>query len=53
MSKFNFDSIIERKDTHSVKWDLADHIFGESDVLPMWVADMDFKAPEEIRKMHG
>ena len=34
--KYNFDSIIDRKNTNSLKWDLFD------DEYPMWVADMDF-----------
>lgn len=38
-----FDKIIDRRPTNSVKW----HAFGE-DVLPMWVADMDFAAPPPI-----
>jgi cystathionine beta-lyase len=38
-----FDKIIDRRPTNSVKW----HVFGE-DVLPMWVADMDFAAPPPI-----
>lgn len=43
--KYNFDEIIERRGTDSVKWDWA-----EEGVLPMWVADMDFKtAPEVIQ----
>jgi cystathionine beta-lyase len=37
---FNFDEIIDRHNTHSVKWDLCH----TDDVIPMWVADMDFKA---------
>ncbi|WP_106496818.1 MalY/PatB family protein [Lentibacillus sp. Marseille-P4043] len=44
----NFDLIHNRKNTRSVKWDLLDSIFQSSDVLPMWVADMDFKAPQEV-----
>ena len=36
--KYNFDSIIDRKNTNSLKWDLFD------DDYPMWVADMDFYA---------
>lgn len=38
--KYNFDEIVDRRGTHSVKWD---HCPNE-DVIPMWVADMDFKA---------
>ena len=42
---WNFDRIIERRGTGSVKWDAADRLFGAQDVLPMWVADMDFASP--------
>lgn len=38
--KFNFDEIINRHGTHAVKWDHCP----SDDVIPMWVADMDFKA---------
>lgn len=53
--KYNFDEIIPRRGTNSYKWDSA----GDADVLPMWVADMDFRtAPpvvEALRKRveHG
>lgn len=43
-----FDQVINRKKTDSVKWDYTKRIFGVEDVLPMWVADMDFQAPEEV-----
>jgi cysteine-S-conjugate beta-lyase len=42
-----FDQIINRRNTNSVKWDTKG-IFGAEDVLPMWVADMDFPAPDEV-----
>ena len=38
--KFNFDEMINRRDTHSVKWDQCP----SDEVIPMWIADMDFKA---------
>ncbi|ERI89495.1 putative hemolysin [Clostridiales bacterium oral taxon 876 str. F0540] len=41
--KYDFDRIIERKNTKSVKWDLK-----KKDIIPMWVADMDFEVPEEV-----
>ncbi len=41
----NFDEIIPRRNTDSVKWDLAG-----PDVLPMWVADMDFRSPPCVVK---
>ena len=51
---YNFDEIVDRKNTSSVKFDLRDKIFKKEDVIPMWVADMDFKTPpfimEALRK---
>ncbi len=45
---YDFDSRIERRGTASEKWDgLAKH-YGRADLLPMWVADMDFAAPGAI-----
>jgi cysteine-S-conjugate beta-lyase len=40
--KFDFDTVIDRRNTNSAKWDLVKELFGNEDVLPMWVADMDF-----------
>ena len=45
MSTFNFDEEINRYGTSCVKYDSLDSHFGTKDVLPMWVADMDFKTP--------
>lgn len=45
---YDFDKIIKRSGTNSVKWDSAKKRVGVSDVLPMWVADMDFQAPEPV-----
>ena len=40
--KYCFDEIIDRRNTDSIKWD---HIPGNPDANPMWVADMDFRCP--------
>ena len=46
---YSFDHIIERKQTNSTKW----LKFSDPDVIPMWIADMDFTCPEEITEaMH-
>jgi cystathionine beta-lyase len=42
---WNFDEPVEREGTSSVKFDLREEVFGVKDVIPMWVADMDFKTP--------
>ena len=57
--KYNFDQIIDRHNTGSSKWDGLELNFGAKDLIPLWVADMDFKLPDviinELRKRvdHG
>jgi cystathionine beta-lyase len=56
--KYNFDKEIRREQSGSVKWDLRE-TRGDNEIIPMWVADMDFKAPDEVisalvmRAKHG
>ncbi len=40
----------ERKNTDSMKWDTCQEKFGKSDLLPLWVADMDFEVPECVKE---
>lgn len=40
---YNFDEIINRHGTDSVKWDAVESRWGRNDLIPMWVADMDFR----------
>lgn len=47
---YNFDQVISRKGTNSLKYDFAERRGKPKDILPMWVADMDFKVPEMISK---
>ncbi len=42
--KYNFDEIIDRAGTASMKWEKYKTV----DIIPMWVADMDFKAPQPV-----
>ncbi len=42
-NKYDFDTIVDRRKSNSMKWDVTD------DVLPMWVADMDFQTAPAIR----
>lgn len=49
--KYNFDEIIDRKNNHSVKYCEIDKKFGvdkDSDIIPLWIADMDFKTAQPI-----
>ena len=41
----NFDEHVEREGTNCIKYDLRQDTFGAKNVIPMWVADMDFKTP--------
>lgn len=45
---FDFDTIIDRWNSDSVKYDGLNAEFGCQDILPMWVADMDFQAPPAV-----
>lgn len=46
--KYDFDLICDRQNTSCVKWDYSQPIFGHDDVIPMWVADMDFPVAPPI-----
>jgi cysteine-S-conjugate beta-lyase len=47
---FDFDRVIDRRGTHASKWDVASRVSGidAPDMIPMWVADMDFAAPPDV-----
>ncbi|GAB6138483.1 MalY/PatB family protein [Halanaerobaculum tunisiense] len=42
---YDFDQVIDRKNTNSLKWDK----YNGEDILPMWVADMDFESPPQVK----
>lgn len=42
--KYNFDTIVDRSNNFAAKWSEMDKKYGTNDLLPMWIADMDFKA---------
>ncbi|GGE44125.1 aminotransferase [Primorskyibacter flagellatus] len=50
MTAPDFDELIERRNTHSAKWDKMETFSGVSpdDGIPMWVADMDFRPPHSV-----
>ncbi len=47
---FDFDHEINREGSHSIKYDERQNMFGNSDVIPVWVADMDFAAPSAVTR---
>ncbi len=47
---YNFDKYINRENTNSVKYDIRKKYFGTEEVMPLWVADMDFETPDFIRE---
>ncbi len=48
LKRYNFDEKIDRHGTNSVKWEGMTKMFGREGLFPMWVADMDFKVPQEV-----
>jgi cystathionine beta-lyase len=48
MGKYNFDKVVERRGTGAIKYDALKDTYGDADLLPMWIADMDFETPPFI-----
>lgn len=46
--KYSFDEKVDRIGSNCLKWDLINRTYNDSEIIPLWVADMDFKVPEEI-----
>lgn len=40
--KYNFDEIIDRNHTAAIKWEGLKEVWGQTNLIPVWVADMDF-----------
>ena len=47
---YNFDTIVDRSNTYSIKWDRDQLPEGCRDAIPMWIADMDFACSPDIVK---
>lgn len=50
MEKYNFDTIIDRRGTDALKLEVLQERYGRADLLPMWVADMDFESPSCVKE---
>ncbi|MDE6091034.1 MAG: PatB family C-S lyase [Duncaniella sp.] len=48
MGKYNFDKVIDRRGTGALKLDVLAERYGRADLIPLWVADMDFETPDFI-----
>ena len=48
MVTYDFNTVTSRKNTNCAKWDAAEFLFGEKDIIPMWVADMDLPIAKPI-----
>lgn len=46
--KYDFDKVVDRTNTNSLKYDFAEQRGKPKDILPLWVADMDFQTPKEV-----
>lgn len=57
--QYNFDRVIDRRHTDSIKWSRNEKLFGDADVIAAWIADMDFESPVSViealraRAAHG
>jgi cystathionine beta-lyase len=47
---YEFDRLLARKGTHCSKWDALEQVYGNPDLVPLWVADMDFPVLPELEK---
>ena len=48
MKRYDFDKVIERRGSGAVKTDALGKVFGKEELIPLWVADMDFETPDFI-----
>ena len=48
MKIYDFNKPVDRRGSHCIKYDALDKFFGRDDLLPLWVADMDFETPDFI-----
>ncbi|MDR2562681.1 MAG: PatB family C-S lyase [Prevotellaceae bacterium] len=48
MKLYDFDTCVERRNTDSEKWNCCTERFGTNEIIPLWVADMDFKTPDFV-----
>lgn len=45
---YSFDEKVERRNTNCIKWDAMEEDYKDKDIIPLWIADMDFKVPVEV-----
>jgi cystathionine beta-lyase len=48
MKKYDFDNVVDRRGTGALKLDVLAERYGDADLLPLWVADMDFETPDFV-----
>ena len=51
--KFCKENCVERRGTGTLKWDSLQDIFGDADLLALWVADMEIQSPPSVREEIG
>lgn len=49
MKKYDFDTVIDRKNTYSTQWDYISDRFGRNDILPFSISDTDFAVPDSVQ----
>jgi cystathionine beta-lyase len=48
--KYDFNTVLDRKNTNSLKYDFHSKYLKRENLIPLWVADMDFKVPKEVEE---
>ncbi|MGV4459760.1 cystathionine beta-lyase, partial [Ornithobacterium rhinotracheale] len=48
MTEYNFDEVVDRRGTGALKIEALKTKWGRTDLIPLWVADMDFKTPKFV-----
>ena len=49
MKKYDFDKVIDRRGTGAIKTDVLKEKFGREDLIPLWVADMEYETPDLLQ----
>ena len=50
MAKYDFNQPVDRSNTNAVKWEALKNFENSEELIPLWVADMDFNVPREVRE---
>ena len=47
---YNFDKLVDRQGTDCIKWDMLERVYGNKDLIPLFIADMDFEVLPQLQE---